>query len=242
MARRALRSRRDVRRRAARDPAFKQHLERFDADARPVLDALAGAGLRVRHLPDLINRDVDYDAQIPVLIESLPRVQYAPVKATIARALTLPAARPAAAPALLEALRRAPREEPPLPPDADPFERMANSNTLLLRQALGNALAFTADRSHFDAIAALIADPATGSARPALIEHYLGRFGDRREQAIPILRGLLADDDLGRYALGPLARLRATEARGQMERFRQHEQDWVRRDAERALAKLDTPG
>jgi hypothetical protein len=73
----------------------------------------------------------------------------------------------------------------------------------LLRQALGNALAFTADRSRFDAIAELIEDPATGSARQPLIEVYLGRFRDRRAQAIPILRRLLADDDLGRHALKP---------------------------------------
>ena len=242
MARRALHSKRDVRRRAARDPAFREHLERYEREQRPVLDALAGAGLRVKHLPDLINRDIEYDVQVPVLIEWLPRVQYTPVKETIARALTVRAARPAAAPALLEELHRAPREEPPLPLDADPFERMANSNTRLLRQGLGNALALTADRSHFDAIAGLIGDPATGSARPALIEHYLGRFRDRREQAIPILRGLLADDDLGRYALKPLARLGATEARPEIERFLQHEQDWVRQDAKRALAKLDASG
>jgi hypothetical protein len=240
MVHRALDSDRETRRRAARDPEFRAHLERFEADERPVLDALADAGLRVKDLPALINRDIDYSDQIPVLIEWLP---YAPVKDAIARALTVRAARPAAAPALLEELRAAPREEPPLPLDADPFERRDNSNVRLLRQALGNALAFTADRSHFDAIAELIEEPATGSARSELIEMYLGRFRDRRERAIPILRRLLADDDLGRYALKPLAKLRAVEARPEIERFLHHEQDWVRLDAKRALASLDaSPG
>jgi HEAT repeat protein len=40
------------------------------------------------------------------------------------------------------------------------------------------------------------------------------------------------------YALKPLAKLRAVEARPEMERFLDHEQDWVRHDAKRALAKL----
>jgi hypothetical protein len=238
LARRALHSARETRRRAARDPAFRAHLERYEADERPVLDALADSGLRLRRLADLINRDdIDYAGQVPVLIEWLPRVRYAPVKSGIARALTVRAARPAAAAALLHELRQAPHEEPPLPRDADPFERTANSNVRLLRQALGNALAFTADRSHFDAIAQLIQDPETGSARPSLIE-YLGRFRDQRAQAIPILQRLLTDDDLGRYALKPLAKLRAVGARPDIERFLHHEQDWVRRDAKRALARL----
>jgi hypothetical protein len=240
MVRRTFASERETRRRAAEDPEFRTHLERFDADARPVLGALADAGLRVKDLPDLINRDIDYGAQIPLLIEWLPRVEYAPVKATIARALRVREARPAAAPALLDELRRAAPERPPPPPDEWP-DSIENSNVRELRFALGMALAFTAEASHFDAIAELIEDTATGSARSVLISDYLGRFRALRERAIPILRRLLSDDDLGRYALKPLARLRATEARPEMERFLRHDQAWVRHDAKRALAKLDHP-
>ena len=240
MVRRAFDSDRDARRRAAADPLFRAHLERFAADERPVLEALADAGLRVSDLPALINVDIDYAAQIPVLIDWLGRVDYAPVKSTIARALTVREARPAAAPALLNELRRAPAEAPP-PPDADRGEWMSHRDVALLREALGNALAFTADASYFDTIVELIENPGTGSARSALIEGYLGRFRSHREQAIPVLRGLLADDDLGRYALGPLARLRAVDARPEIERFLTHQQDWVRRDAKRALARLTPP-
>jgi hypothetical protein len=240
MARRAFESERETRRRAAEDPEFRAHLERFDDDARPVLEALTDAGLRLKHLPHLINRDIDYSAQVPVLIEWLPRVEYAPVKATIAQALTVQKARPAAASALLHELRRAPPERPLPPPDEWP-DSIENSNARLLRSALGQALAFTADDSYFDAISELIEDAATGSARSELISDYLGRFRPLRERAIPILRRLLSDDDLGRYALKPLARLRATEARPEMERFLHHDQAWVRRDAKRALAKLDQP-
>jgi hypothetical protein len=89
MVRRAFESERETRRRAAEDPAFRAHLERFEADERPVLDALADAGLRVKELGHLTNREIDYTAQIPVLIEWLPRAEYAPVKATIAGALTV---------------------------------------------------------------------------------------------------------------------------------------------------------
>jgi hypothetical protein len=51
--------------RSARDEAARRaHQERFERESRPVLDALAAAGLRVGYLPDLINRDIDYDAQV----------------------------------------------------------------------------------------------------------------------------------------------------------------------------------
>jgi hypothetical protein len=227
--------------RSARDQAARRaHEERFARESRPVLDALADAGLRVAYLPDLVNRDIDYVAQVPVLIDWLPRVEYAPVKSTIARALTVRAARPEAGDALLAELRRAPEPLPPAPDDAPLAEKWRRSDAALLRQALGNALAFTADRSHFDAIVALIEDPRTGDARAFLIETYLGRFRDLRDRAVPVLRRLLADDDLGRYALKPLAKLRAVEARPEIERFLSHGQDWVRTDAKRALAKLDT--
>lgn len=240
MVRRVYESDRGARRRAAEDPVFRAHMERFKADERPVLEALADAGLRVKDLSALVNLDIDYTAQLPVLITWLRRVEYVPVKGTIARALTIREARPAAVPALLEELRLAPPEAP-VPPDADPAQRMAQRDVRLLRDALGNAVAFTADASHFDTIVALVEDPRTGSARSSLIADYLGRFRTKREQAIPVLRRLLADDDLGRYALKPLARLRAVDARPEMERFLNHEQDWVRRDAKRALARLDPP-
>jgi hypothetical protein len=114
---------------------------------------------------------------------------------------------------LLDELRRAPAELPPAPDDAPLEERWRRSDAALLHQSLGNALAFTADRSHFDAIVELIEDPRTGAARPFLIELYLARFRGLRDRAVPVLRRLLADDDLGRYALKPLAKLRAVEAR-----------------------------
>ena len=43
-----------------------------------------------------------------------------------------------------------------------------------LRGTLGQSLAFAADASYFEAIAELIEDPATGSARSSLISDYLG--------------------------------------------------------------------
>jgi hypothetical protein len=60
----------------SQDSALRADLERFEADARPVLDALAAAGLRVKRLGDLTNRDIDYTMQITVLTAWLPRVQY----------------------------------------------------------------------------------------------------------------------------------------------------------------------
>jgi hypothetical protein len=210
--------------RRARDAARRAHREAYDRDAAPVLAALRENGLAIDHLPHLHSGEAgDYTAQIAVLIEWLPRVSNPTVKETIARALTVRAGRTAAVPALLQALADAP------------------ADAALLRDALGNAIGFTAGPEHFDTVAALVRDPATGDARGSMVD-YFARHKRLREPSIAVLRELLADDDTGRYALAPLGRLRAAAARPEIERFLHHEQDWVRNDARRALAKLSGSG
>lgn len=202
-------------------PARAAHIARYEEESAPVIAALRASGVEVSRLPEL--RDGSYDAQIPVLVSFLDRVSYPPVIESLARALTIPAARGTeAVPALIAALRS-------LPPDAE-----------LERQALGNAIGFTAVASDFDTITELVRSPATGAARATMID-YFGRMKAKvvRDRSVAVLRELLGDfDDLGRYALAPLGRLKAAEARADIEPFLEHPQDWVRDDARKALAKL----
>ena len=63
---------------------------------------------------------------------------------------------------------------------------------------------------------------------------YFGRMKAKavRDRSVSVLRELLADfEDLGRYALAPLGRLKASEARSDIEPYLKHPQDWVRDDA-----------
>jgi hypothetical protein len=198
------------------------HVARYDAESAPVIAALRANGLPIDRLPQLHAGELDdYSEHLPVLVDWLGRVSYPPVIESLARALTVPAARGTeAVPALIEALRS-------LPPDA-----------VLERQALGNAIGFTAGAADFDTVVALVRDPATGAARATLID-YFGRIKAKADRSVAVLRELLADfEDLGRYALAPLGRLRAAQARTEIEPYLQHPQDWVRNDARRALAKL----
>ena len=205
-------------------PERAAHIARYDAASAPVIEALRADGLAIDRLPQLHAGELDdYSEHLPVLVEWLGRVSYPPVVESLARALTVPAARGTdAVPALIDALAS-------VPPDAE-----------LERQALGNAIGFTAGASDFDTVVSLVRDPATGPARSMLID-YFGRMKAKavRDRSIEVLRSLLADfDDLGRYALAPLGRLKASEARSDIEPFLEHPQDWVRDDARRALAKL----
>ena len=185
---------------------------------------LRADGLPIDRLPQLHAGELDdYSEHLPVLVEWLGRVSYPPVVESLARALTVPAARGTdAVPALIDALQS-------VPPDAE-----------LERQALGNAIGFTAGAADFDTVVALVRSPESGAARATMID-YFGRMKAKavRDRSVSVLRELLADsEDLGRYALAPLGRLKASEARSDIEPYVQHPQDWVRADARRALAKL----
>ena len=205
-------------------PERAAHIARYDAESAPVIEALRADGLPIDRLPQLHAGELDdYSEHLPVLVEWLGRVSYPPVVESLARALTVPAARGTdAVPALIDALRS-------VPPDAE-----------LERQALGNAIGFTAGAADFDTVVALVRSPESGAARATMID-YFGRMKAKavRDRSISVLRELLADsEDLGRYALAPLGRLKASEARSDIEPYVQHPQDWVRADARRALAKL----
>jgi hypothetical protein len=55
---------------ASEDALRRAHLERFEGEQRHVHEALADAGVRIRHLLELINRrDLDYGEQVSILIE-----------------------------------------------------------------------------------------------------------------------------------------------------------------------------
>ncbi len=206
------------------NPERAAHIARYDAESAPVIAALRADGLPIDRLPQLHSGELDdYSSHLPVLVEWLGRVSYPPVVESLARALTISAARGTdAVPGLIDALRS-------VPPHAE-----------LARQAIGNAIGFTAGAGEFDTVVELVQSPDTGAARAMMLD-YFGRMKAKavRERSVAVLRELLADPEgLGRQALAPLGRLKASEARADIEPYLQHPQGWVRDDARRALAKL----
>jgi HEAT repeat protein len=58
-------------------------------------------------------------------------------------------------------------------------------------------------------------------------------------RAVDVLIDLLDDDDVAGHAVVGLGKLRASKARQRVEEFLAHPKAWVRREAKRALAKID---
>jgi hypothetical protein len=179
----------------------------------------------VHDLWDLVNAKVRYRAAVPVLIGWLrevdarvPAADRPKVREGLVRALSVSEARPAAAPVLIEEFRRA----------HDPAG-------LGFGWVVGNALSVVTDDSVFDQIAALAQDRSYGKARQMIV---LGLARSKDPRAVPLLVGLLGDEDVAAHAVMALGKLRPPGVRRDVERLVDHPQSLVRREAKKALARL----
>jgi hypothetical protein len=192
--------------------------QQFRRAAAPLLRALAEADLPVNTPRDLLRLDMsEYRRSVPTLLFWLPRTDDQRVKESIVRTLTMKAARPLAAPVLVQE-----------------FQGIREDNGL--KWAIGNALSVVADDSVFEDIVRLVQDRRHGRARE-MLAYALGNMKDPR--AVDVLVKLLDDDEVAGHALRPLGKLRAHGARRDIERFLNHPKAWVRKEAKRALLKID---
>lgn len=94
-----------------------------------------------------------------------------------------------------------------------------------------------ADESVLDDLAEIATESGHGHHR-ALVVTALGNMGKAQDRVLPILLALLDDDVVAPYALMGLGKLKAPGARAAVERFLDHPESWVQKEAEKALAKL----
>lgn len=186
---------------------------------------LQAAGLSISDPWELVNAKVQYRAAIPVLTDWLRNVEQrvpgpdqSRIREGLVRALSVPAARPGAAPALIEE-----------------FRKSADFSETGLGWVVGNAVSVVADDSVFDEIAELAQNPGYGRARQMIVLG-LGRSKDPR--AVPLLIGLLSDEDVVAHALMAIGRLRPPGVRPAVEGLLDHQWVLVRREAKKALARL----
>jgi HEAT repeat protein len=106
-----------------------------------------------------------------------------------------------------------------------------------LRWAIGDALERVADESVLDDLIAIATDPRQGRDR-ALVVTALGNMARARERVVPVLLGLLEDEEVAPYAVMGLGKLRVLEAKPAIERFREHPEAWVRKESKKALGRL----
>jgi HEAT repeat protein len=206
-----------------REQERERRLERLRKEARlaaaPVLEELAKAGFVLETVADLYNKKVNYKGAIPILLRWLPRVENVAVKESIVRALSVPWAKSLAAPALIEEFRWA----------QDP----SGSG---IKWAIANALSVVADDGVIHEMIDLIQDRQHGRARQMLAV-ALENMKDGR--AVDVLNQLLKDEEVAGHALIALGQLKARSSRPLIEPFLNHEKAWVRKEAKKALAKID---
>lgn len=188
-------------------------------ELRLVTELVRARGLQIHELQDLMKGRLP-PAIAPVLIMALAEVETATVREIIVRALTDPAARGLAAEPLIRELGRAKEEKDEL-----------------LAWAIGNALCQVADESISDDILEALRDPTLGSARETLAES-LGRV-QKRTVVVQTLVELLEEGQITGHAIRALGKLGAWEARAAVEQFLTHPMPWVRKEAQKALERME---
>jgi HEAT repeat protein len=181
----------------------------------PVLKDLAAAGARVDSIVELRRDRALYRAALPVLLDWFQRTDNVDVKMEIAGMLANKWASPTAAKVLIEG-----------------FRAVGDAS---LRWSIGSALSDVATKADFDAIVELVEDRRYGRGRQMLAE-ALGKMKDPR--AVDTLVRLLNDPEVVGHAVVALGKLRAGQARPQVEALLKHEIAWIRKAAKTALARM----
>lgn len=193
---------------------------RYRAAAADVLAELAGVGFDVESIGELRKLGAPYPAAVPVLVRWLPRVSDSAVKEDIVRTLSVPWAREAGG-ALVAA-----------------FEAADDSTATGLRWAIGNALEVLANEEIGDDMISIATDRRHGRAREMVV---LGLGKLARSRVVHVLVNLLDDEEVVGNAVRALGRLRATEALPRLEALRAHPDVWLRKEATKAIARIDKP-
>lgn len=196
----------------------RESMESYRAAVVPVLDELATVGFPVQSVGELRRLGRPYRLAVPVLVRWLSRIDNRDVKEDIVRTLSVPWAREAAMP-LVTAFRQI----------LDPAETD-------LRWTIGNALEVLAN----DEIASELIEVATDRRYGRDREMVVLGLGRLKDQRVPnVLMNLLVDEDVVGHAVMALGKLRIEEARSQIEALLEHPKSWVRKEAKKALAKIE---
>ena len=198
----------------------RENVEAYVKAAKPILADLGVIGFRVNSIGELRQSGANYRAAIPTLLQWLPKVSYPPLKEDIVRTLSVPWARPAAAPALIEEFKRA----------DDP----AGTG---IRWTIANALEVVADEVVFEEIVQLVQNTRYGRAREMLAMALANMENPR---AVIVLIDLLGDEEVVGYAVVALGKLRASAALPDIEALTKHPKEWVRQEAKKALASIES--
>jgi HEAT repeat protein len=195
-----------------------QDIANMRRTAAPLIAELAELGFEVSSVSELPETYASYERAIPVLVKWLPAVSDTALKETIVRALSVPFAKRATA-LLAQELRKA------APDQAS------------LKWTIANALEVLADDDIFEDVAELVQEKHHGKARE-MLALALGKMSN--PHAVEVLIELLGDEQVAGHAVMALGRLKSRAARPAIEHFLKHPKAWIRKEAKKALASIDS--
>lgn len=164
-----------------RTPAEDQEKERVTHDwvealrqqAKPLLDEVLQAGIRIESVWDFVNTADKYAEAIPVLIRHLSKPYHSRTKEGIVRALAVKEARGIANKEVIAEYRNTPKEN-------DAF-----------RWAFGNTMAAIATEDDLDDLVEIVLDENNGDSRRSFVE-ALGKLKSPR--VVEVLKHLVNDE------------------------------------------------
>lgn len=189
-----------------------------------VVRELRKAGVIVESTQDLMHTREPYPRAIPVLLEMMPQMKGYVLKEIIARSLGVKEAKGRSEPLLISEFDASLSDDSR---EAHSF-RWAIANTF---DILGGGIGVS------DSILRLLMDSRSGRARGML---SLAVAKSKNRAAIPVLLEMLDIDEFTGFAAAGLGILRAEEGIPKLKLLAEgHSNAWVRREAKRALKRLE---
>jgi HEAT repeat protein len=191
---------------------------------RMVCEALSKVGLKVNSVYDLVNSSDNYPEAIPILVDMLHKVNSDIIKEGVARALTIRNAGKEVAKALIKEFRS---------------YKASTKREEYTKWAIANAILVVADNSFFEDIVNFIKNKEYGSGMVGgMLVKAIAKMKNPRKKEI--LLELLMDNDLKGYAIISIGRLKYKEALPQIKKYLSCEEDWIRKEAEIAVKKIES--
>ena len=194
-----------------------------EIENRMICKALSKVGLKVNSVYDLVNSSDNYPEAIPFLVDMLPKLKSDRIKEGVARALTIRNAGKDVAKALIKEFKN---------------YKASTKKEEYTKWAIANAILVVADNSFFEEIANLIRNKEYGSGMVGgMLVKAIAKM--KNSQKKDFLLELLMDDDLKGYAILVLGKLKYKEALPHIKKHLNCEEDWIRKEAEKAVKKIE---
>ncbi len=190
------------------------------SDSERVRDAFLKIGIVLTDAYDLLHSPKQGHQTIQVLLDLLDEdLQDEKIREGIVRALATPKARGLAGPALIRELQRTPK------------------TSFALLWAIGNTMEVVIDPTCLRPVLSIVSDRSFGKAREMFV---LALAKLRSEEAEQELIALLDDEEVVVHAVMALGKLKAKRAAMKINNLLTHPRPLVRREAQKALKRIDS--